>query len=288
MDLTVIPETLVVVGGGVIGLEMASYFNSAGSKVTVVEMLNKIGGPIDDEISDLLRKEYEKKGIMFNLESKVTSFTDKSVIFEKEGKNVEIECEKVLISIGRRPSTKNLGLENIGVETDKRGAIITDRFGCTNVAEVYAAGDVNGISMLAHTAYREAEVCVNNITGKKDIMRYTAIPAVIYTNPEVAMVGETEASAGQKNMDFEAVTISMKYSGRYVAENEGGNGICKALREKSTNRLIGVSLIGNYASELIYGAAMMIESQMTVEDLKELVFPHPTVCEIIREALFAF
>jgi dihydrolipoamide dehydrogenase len=251
-------------------------------------MLNKIGGPIDDEISDLLRKEYEKKGIMFNLESKVTSFTDKSVIFEKEGKNVEIECEKVLISIGRRPSTKNLGLENIGVETDKRGAIITDRFGCTNVAEVYAAGDVNGISMLAHTAYREAEVCVNNITGKKDIMRYTAIPAVIYTNPEVAMVGETEASAGQKNMDFEAVTISMKYSGRYVAENEGGNGICKALREKSTNRLIGVSLIGNYASELIYGAAMMIESQMTVEDLKELVFPHPTVCEIIREALFAF
>ena len=288
LDLTVIPETLVVVGGGVIGLEMASYFNSAGSKVTVVEMLNKIGGPIDDEISDLLRKEYEKKGIMFNLESKVTSFTDKSVIFEKEGKNVEIECEKVLISIGRRPSTKNLGLENIGVETDKRGAVITDRFGRTNVAEVYAAGDVNGISMLAHTAYREAEVCVNNITGKKDIMRYTAIPAVIYTNPEVAMVGETEASARQKNMDFEAVTISMKYSGRYVAENEGGNGICKALREKSTNRLIGVSLIGNYASELIYGAAMMIESQMTVEDLKELVFPHPTVCEIIREALFAF
>jgi dihydrolipoamide dehydrogenase len=119
-------------------------------------------------------------------------------------------------------------------------------------------------------------------------MRYSAIPSVIYTNPEVASVGETEATAKQKNMDFESVTLSMKFSGRYVAENEGGNGICKVLRDKRTNRIIGVSLIGNYASELIYGAAMMIETQMTVEDLKELVFPHPTVCEILREALFAF
>jgi dihydrolipoamide dehydrogenase len=288
LDLTKIPETLVIVGGGVIGLEMASYFNSAGSKVTVVEMLDKIGGPIDDEIAELLRKEYEKKGITFNLGCKVTSFTEKSVIFEKDGKTFETGAEKVLVSIGRKPSTKDLGLENIGVEKDKRGAIITDSMGRTNVAEVYAAGDVNGVSMLAHTAYREAEVCINNITGKKDIMRYSAIPSVIYTNPEVASVGETEATAKQKNMNFESVTLSMKFSGRYVAENEGGNGICKVLRDKSTNRLIGVSLIGNYASELIYGAAMMIETQMTVEDLKELVFPHPTVCEIIREALFSF
>jgi dihydrolipoamide dehydrogenase len=251
-------------------------------------MLDKIGGPIDDEISELLRKEYEKKGVIFNLGSKVTSFTDNSVIFEKDGKSFEILADKTLVSIGRRPATKDLGLENIGVETDKRGAIITDSFGRTNVAEVYAAGDINGMSMLAHTAYREAEVCVNNMTGKKDIMRYNAIPSVIYTNPEVASVGETETTAKQKNMNFESVKLSMKFSGRYVAENEGGNGICKVLREKDTNRLIGVSLIGNYASELIYGAAMMIETQMTVEDIKELVFPHPTVCEIIREALFAF
>lgn len=288
LDLTEIPENLVIVGGGVIGLEMASYYNSVGSTVTVVEMLDKIGGPIDDEISELLRKEYEKKGVIFNLGSKVTSFTENSVIFEKDGKSYEIKADKTLVSIGRRPATKDLGLENIGVETDKRGAIITDSFGRTNVAEVYAAGDINGISMLAHTAYREAEVCVNNMTGKKDIMRYNAIPSVIYTNPEVASVGETEATAKQKNMNFESVKLSMKFSGRYVAENEGGNGICKVLREKDTNRLIGVSLIGNYASELIYGAAMMIETQMTVEDIKELVFPHPTVCEIIREALFAF
>lgn len=288
LDLTQIPKSLVIVGGGVIGLEMASYYNSAGSNVTVVEMLDKIGGPIDEEISDLLKKEYEKKGVTFNLGCKVTAFTDNSVIFEKDNQNVEIKADKVLVSIGRRPETKGLGLENIGVELDKRGAIITDSMGRTNVAQVYAAGDVNGVSMLAHTAYREAEVCVNNILGKKDIMRYSTIPSVIYTNPEVACVGETVASATQKNLDFESVTVSMRFSGRYVAENEGGNGICKVLREKKTNRLIGVSLIGNYASEIIYGAALMIETQMTVEDLKELVFPHPTVCEIIREALFTF
>ena len=288
LDLTQIPKSLVIVGGGVIGLEMASYYNSAGSNVTVVEMLDKIGGPIDEEISDLLKKEYEKKGVTFNLGCKVTAFTDNSVIFEKDNQNVEIKADKVLVSIGRRPETKGLGLENIGVELDKRGAIITDSMGRTNVAQVYAAGDVNGVSMLAHTAYREAEVCVNNILGKKDIMRYYTIPSVIYTNPEVACVGETVASATQKNLDFESVTVSMRFSGRYVAENEGGNGICKVLREKKTNRLIGVSLIGNYASEIIYGAALMIETQMTVEDLKELVFPHPTVCEIIREALFTF
>jgi dihydrolipoamide dehydrogenase len=129
---------------------------------------------------------------------------------------------------------------------------------------------------------------VNNILGKKDNMRYNAIPSVIYTNPEVAMVGETEQTAKEKGLDYECVTVSMKFSGRYVAENEGGNGICKALRDKKTNKLLGISLVGNYASELIYGAGMMIETEMTVSELKEIVFPHPTVCEIIREALFMF
>lgn len=288
LDLTAVPKELVIVGGGVIGLEMASYFNSADSHVTVVEMLNKIGGPLDDEIAELLKKEYEKRGVVFDLGCKVTGFTNDSVLFEKDGQNCSVKADKVLVSIGRRPATKGLGLENIGVETDKKGAIITDKKCSTNVAEVYAAGDINGTLMLAHTAYREAEVCINNILGKKDNMRYNAIPSVIYTNPEVATVGETEQSAKEKGLDYECVTLSMKFSGRYVAENEGGTGICKALRDKKTNRLIGISLVGNYASELIYGAGMMIETEMTVDELKEIVFPHPTVCEIIREALFAF
>jgi dihydrolipoamide dehydrogenase len=140
--------------------------------------------------------------------------------------------------------------------------------------------------MLAHAAYREAEVAINNILGKKDVMRYNAIPSVIYTNPEVGSVGETEESAKAKGLDFEVVNLTMKYSGRYVAENEGGDGICKILMDKKHRNLIGVHMICNYASEIIYGAAMMIETEMRVEDIKELVFPHPTVSEIIREGIF--
>ena len=230
---------------------------------------------------------YKKKGISFQLSSKVVEFTNDSVVYEHDGKTVTVPADRVLVSIGRRPVTQDIGLETIGVETE-RGYIKTDRNGLTNIPNVYAAGDVNGKIMLAHTAYREAEVCVNHMLGKKDVMRYEAIPSVIYTNPEVGSVGETEESAKQKGIDYKVSSITMKYSGRYVAENEGGeaDGICKVLVEKKYNRIIGVHMIGNYASEIIWGAGLIVEAQMTVDDIKELVFPHPTVSEIIREAIF--
>lgn len=287
LDLPAVPASLAIVGGGVIGLEMASYFNSAGSQVTVIEMLDHIAGPTDREISAILMKNYQKKGVRFILGAKVTAVRDGAVVYEAGGQTASVAADKVLLSIGRRPVTEGLGLDRIGVETE-RGRIKSDAHGKTNVPEVYAAGDVNGQSMLAHTAYREAEVCINNILGKKDIMRYHAIPAVIYTNPEVGGVGETEESAREKGIEFETAKLSMMYSGRYMAENEGGDGICKVLIDKKRRTLIGAHLIGNYASEIIYGAGLMIESEMRVNDLKELVFPHPTVCEIIRETIFEF
>lgn len=285
LDIESIPESLVIVGGGVIGLEMASYFNSAGSKVTVIEMLDHIAGDTDREISNILMRNYEKKGIDFKLNAKVTEIGPGKVIYEQEGQRYELEAEKVLISVGRRPNIEGLGLERIGVEAE-RGCIKVDETGLTNVPNVYAAGDVNGYSMLAHTAYREAEICVNNMTGKKDIMRYNAIPSVIYTNPEVACVGETEETAKAKGIDYEVANLSMRYSGRYVAENERGDGICKILIDKEYRKIIGVHMIGNPASEIIYGAALMIEMEMRVEDVQELVFPHPTISEIIREGVF--
>ena len=140
--------------------------------------------------------------------------------------------------------------------------------------------------MLAHTAYRESEVAVNHILGKTDRMRYNAIPAVIYTNPEVACVGETEESAKAKGMDVQVANVTMKFSGRYVAEVDNGDGICKLIVDKKYNRLVGCHMIGSYCSEMIYGAGMMIETEMRIDDIKEIVFPHPTVCEVIREALF--
>ena len=287
LDLVDVPGQLVIVGGGVIGLEMASYYQSAGSQVTIIEMLNHIAGPTDTEISQILQKNYEKKGIKFLLCSKVTKVEQDAVVYEADGQTHKVNADKVLMSIGRRAATEGLGLENIGVEME-RGRVKVDNKCQTNVPGVYAAGDVNGVSMLAHTAYRESEVTINNILGKKDIMRYYAIPSVIYTNPEVASVGETEATATAKGMEFEVAKLPMMYSGRYMAENEGGDGICKILVDKKHRKLIGVHMIGNYSSEIIYGAALMIEMEMRVEDIKELVFPHPTVSEIIRETIFEF
>ncbi len=285
LSIPAIPENLVIVGGGVIGLEMASYFNSVGSKVTVIEMMPKIAGATDAEISNILLKSYQEKGVEFKLGCKVVEVTKDSVKYEQDGKTVSVKADKVLLSIGRRPVTQGIGLENIGVATE-RGAIVTDRYSKTNVAGVYAAGDVNGRMMLAHVAYREAEVAINNILGKKDIMRYDAVPSVIYTNPEVGCVGETEESAKAKGIDVEVANITMNYSGRYVAENEGGKGICKVIVDKKHKRLIGAHMIGNYASEIIFGAGIMIETEMRVDDIKEIIFPHPTVCEILREAIF--
>ncbi|MBE7065929.1 MAG: dihydrolipoyl dehydrogenase [Ruminococcaceae bacterium] len=287
LDLEEVPANLAVIGGGVIGLEMASYFNTAGSKVTVIEMMNKIAGPTDAEISEILLKNYQKKGVTFNLGCKVTGVQPGKVIYEADGKTFEVAADKVLLSIGRRAFTEGLGLETIGVETE-RGKIKTDNKGRTNIAGVYATGDVNGYSMLAHTAYRETEVAINDILGIKDTMRYNAIPSVIYTNPEVAGVGETEETAKNKGIDYEVVKLSMMYSGRYVAENEGGDGIIKVLINKKYRNVIGVHMIGNYSSEIIYGAGMMIETEMPINDIKQLVFPHPSVCEVIREGIFEF
>ena len=285
LQLRELPKELVVIGGGVIGLEMASYFNSVGVKVTVVEMLDHIAGPTDREISSILQKNYMKRGVTFLLGAKVTSVGDGKVCYEKDGKNEELKCDRVLVSIGRRAMSQGIGLENIGVAVE-RGAVVTDECGRTNVPGVWAAGDVNGKSMLAHTAYREGEVAVNNILGKKDRINYASIPAVIYTNPEVASVGETSETVKEKGLDAKVESLTLKYSGRYVAENEGGDGIVKIIVGKEHNNIIGVHMIGSYASEIIYGAAMMVEREMRVDSVKDFVFPHPTVCEVIREAMF--
>lgn len=285
LDLTEIPEKFVIIGGGVIGLEMASYFSSVGSKVTVVEMLDKIAGPTEKEISKILQKAMEKKGVTFDLGCKVTAIEKDGVVFERNGKSEKVLADKILLSIGRRAVTKDIGLENIGVNME-RGAVITDDTMRTNVANVYAAGDVNGKIMLAHTAYREAEVAVNNMLGKKDRMRYNVIPSVIYTHPEAGTVGETEESAKAKGLDVKTVSIPMTYSGRYVAENTDLTGVCKLVVNKATNTLIGAHIIGSYAGEFIVSVSELIDLEVDIENIKKLVFPHPTVCEIVREAVF--
>lgn len=287
LDLKELPQSLVVIGGGVIGMEFASFYNSLGVKVTIVEMLPEILGGLDFEISAMLRDIYAKKGVEFNLNAKVVQIDGNKVVFEKEGKTETIEGDKILISVGRRAVTKGFGLENLNVEMTRTGIKVDEKMR-TNVPGVYAAGDVTGFSLLAHTASREGEVVVNNLTGRIDTMRYNAIPGVVYTNPEVAGVGETEETAKAKGIAYRVAKLPMTFAGRFVAENEGGNGLCKILVGEKHGEVIGVHMLGNPCSEIIYGACMAIEQEMTLEAMQEVVFPHPTVSEIFKEVIFSF
>ena len=278
------PASIAIIGGGVIGMEFAGFFNSLGVDVTVVEMLDEILGNMDKEISAALRDEYTKRGIHFFLQSKVLELKEKELIFEKDGEKQSISAEQILLSVGRKPNIEGLGLEIVAVETF-RGGIKTNEFMQTSVTNIYAAGDVTGFSLLAHTAVREAEVAVNHILGEADRMNYSAIPGVVYTYPEVAGVGETEETLKAKNFNYHIHKLPMTFSGRFVAENEGGTGTCKILAAED-GKILGVHLIGNPSSELITIATLAIEQDLTVSQWKKSVFPHPTVGEILKETLF--
>jgi dihydrolipoamide dehydrogenase len=283
LALKEVPKHLIVLGGGVIGLEMASYFNSVGAKVTVVEMLNKIGGPTDSEMCAQLQEIYTARGVNFLLSTKAVAVDGNKLTIENSNGTSVIEADKILVSVGRRANSAALNLDSIGVFVE-RGAIPTDEEMKTNVPGVFAVGDINGKSMLAHTAYREAEVAVNVIAGEKDRMNYDAIPAVIYTNPELSSVGESEESAKAKGIKVKVVKLPLIFSGRYIAENEGGNGFIKLILDQD-GILLGAGMIGNPSSEIIFGLAIAVERHMTCKDLSKVVFPHPTVGEIFREAV---
>ncbi len=285
LELTDLPKNLVVIGGGVIGLEMAYYFASVGVPVTVIEMMPKIAGATDPEICKVLTDAFQKRGMTFKLSSKVLEVKASSVVYEENGEKKELSCDKVLLSAGRRPATAGIGLETLGLQMD-RAAIVTDRHMCTTVQNVYAVGDCNGKSMLAHTAYREAEVAVNHMLGKPDEMRYDVIPAVIYTDPEVASVGHSKEGAEKLGMNVKEVKLPMSYAGRYLAETNGGKGFIKLVVDTDRDRLVGCHMVGSYASEIIMTATMMVDTELNPQRLKKLVFPHPTVAEIIREAIF--
>ncbi|MBQ3562232.1 MAG: dihydrolipoyl dehydrogenase [Clostridia bacterium] len=285
LDDKELPKELVVIGGGVIGLEMAYYFASVGVKVTVIEMMPKIAGATDPEICKVLTDAFTKRGMEFKLSCKVLEVKKNSVVYEENGEKKELSCDKVLLSAGRKPSTANIGLETLHIDMD-RAAVKTDRHLCTNVSGVYAIGDCNGKLMLAHTAYREAEVAVNHMMGKNDEMRYDVIPSVIYTDPEVASVGLSKEAAEQKGMKVKEVKLPMSYAGRYLAETNGGKGFIKIVVDTDNKRLVGCHMVGSYASEIIMTATMMVDTELTPVRLQKLVFPHPTVAEIIREAIF--
>ena len=253
-----------------------------GVKVKVIEMMPKYSSAMDKEISAMLRAEYTKRGVEFFLETKVIEVTSDSVIVEKDGKTETIEADKILVSVGRKANTA--GLETLGIELLRNGVKVNE-YMQTSHPNVYACGDVTGFSMLAHTAYREAEVAINHLLGHDDRMSYNAIPAVVYTNPEVASVGKTEEELQAADSIYNVVKIPMTYSGRFMAENEGITGLCKLITD-TDDRIIGCQLLGNPASEIIITAGIAIENGFTTEEFKKDIFPHPTVGEVIHESLY--
>lgn len=287
LQLKEAPQSLVIIGGGVIGSEFADFFNAMGTKVSVIEMLPEILTGVDEEIAAFARKEFEKRGVEYYLNAKVTRLNGKEVIFEKDRQEMSLTGDQVLLSVGRKANVSGIGLENIGVEFTSKGIKI-DQHCRTNVPNVYAAGDITGFSLLAHTASREGEVAVNHMLGRKDVMRYDAIPGVVYTHPEIAGVGLTESAAKEKGIDVEVQKLPMAYAGRFVAENEGKDGFCKVIVGKKYREILGIHMVGGACSEMIWGACGIIESQLRVQDVEEIVFPHPTVSEIIRETIFQF
>ena len=283
LALTEPPQSLVVIGGGVIGMEFASFYNSLGIPVTVIEMQPEILGGMDKEVSEMLRGIYAKRGVKFCLQCKVTAVEGNVVHYtDAEGNEQQAEGDKVLMSVGRRAVLKGFGLENIAIEAD-RGIKVNGHMQ-TSMPNVYAAGDVTGFSQLAHTASREAEVAVNHMLGIEDCMEYNAIPGIVYTNPEVSGVGITEEQAANACVEYSLHKLPMTYSGRFVAENEGMTGLCKVL-VSADGKVLGVHMLGNSSSEFICAACMAITNGLSVEQLRRTVFPHPTMSEIIKEGL---
>lgn len=290
---TVLPQSMVIVGGGVIGMEFATLYHELGVQVTVIEAMPTILPNLDQEVVAILLEKYKKSGIQILTDTKVLELQGNRVLTA----NGEYEAEHVLVSVGRRANLQ--GLEALNDLEMHRGGIVVDDFMKTNLPNVYAAGDVTGKIMLAHVASRQAEVAVGRMLKQIPVQRiaYNAIPSVVYTNPEIASVGMTEREVSQFYQDMEGKSaeevqdmyevhkLPMTYSGRFVAENEGETGLCKMIVDKRNQTVLGVHLIGNPCSEFISAASFAVRMGYTVSEMQQVVFPHPTVSEILKEVL---
>ncbi len=288
LDLEKVPASLTVIGGGVIGMEFAGLFSSLGTKVQVIEMLDEVIPFMDKQQAPILRK--AMKGVDFFLGCKVESvFNNTITLRDAQGEKKQLSSEVVLLAVGRKPNLEGLGLEEAGIAYGPQG-IEVDPFVRTNVPGVYAVGDVTGKSLLAHSASRMGEVAVSAMfdqPGKAQRMRYKAVPWVVYTNPEAAGLGMTETEAQNQGYETASVSLPLQMSGRFLAEQgPTAPGTCKVVADKKTGLILGVHMVGAGVGEIIWGAATFIEAELTVHEAREIIFPHPTVAEVIRDTLW--
>lgn len=294
-----LPESIIIIGGGVIGMEFATLYMELGVKVTVIEAMPRILPNFDEEMVAMLQQRYAKQGVTFLTDTRVHEIKEDKVFFSEANTTTGgmLRADRILVCVGRRPNLT--GLEALTtLEFDRRGIKVND-FMQTNLPNVYAAGDVTGKLMLAHVASRQAEVAVGRMLKQIPLQRiaYNAIPSVVYSNPEIASVGLSESEACQFFMEMEGKTaeqvadkyqvhkLPMTFSGRFMAENEGENGLAKMIIDSRTNTVLGVQLYGNPCSEFIAAAAFAVRMGYTLPEFQQVVFPHPTASEILKDLL---
>jgi len=293
LELSKVPGKMVVIGGGIIGLEMGSVWSRLGAEVTVVEFLGNIGGAgIDDEIAKTFQKTLSKQGIKFKLNTKVTGAdkTDGKVFVKteaaKNGKEETLEADVVLVSVGRRPFTKGLGLENIGLEVDNRGRIMIDDQFNTSIPGIKCIGDVTFGPMLAHKAEEEGIAAVEYIKSGHGHVNYNAIPSVVYTHPEVAWVGKTEQDLKKEGVEYKIGKFPFVANSR-AKTNQDTEGFVKIIAEKESDKILGVHIIGPNAGEMISEAVLAVEYGASSEDIARTTHAHPTLSEAFKEAAMA-
>ncbi|MCF7925308.1 MAG: dihydrolipoyl dehydrogenase [Candidatus Izimaplasma sp.] len=280
LELEKLPKTLTVIGGGVIGVEFATLYSNLGTKVTVIEMEDRILTPIDDEVRDKYMSLFLNDNIELHLNSKVTQVTDTEVVYEKDGETHSVEAEKILVSIGTRPNMK--GLEALDLEMTHNGVKTNHKLE-TNIQDVYAIGDMNGIAMLAHVASKEGIVAVENIIGETTHIDYLKVPSGIYGFPEIAYVGMTEQQAKEKNIDYMTSVFPLSANGKALAEGESG-GLIKLIADKKYNELIGMHILSPNATDMISEGVIALELESTADEIAASIHPHPTLSESIMEA----
>ncbi|MCI8991960.1 MAG: dihydrolipoyl dehydrogenase [Eubacterium sp.] len=285
LDLDALPESVAIIGGGVIGIEFAHVFSHLGAKVTVLELMDHILPMVDEEVSEMVKKRMEKNGVTFYNGAKVQKVKDNSVVYEYEGEQQSVEAQTVLMAVGRVANTDGLNAEGIGLEFEK-SAIKTNEYMQTNIPNIYAIGDVNGKAMLAHTASHEGFVAVENICGGAHAMDYSQIPSCIYLDPEVACIGMTEKQAKEKGYEVKVGKFNMMANGKSLVEGDT-DGVVKVILDKEYGEILGVHMYGKHVTDMIAEISVAMHTEATAEEVIGAIHPHPTVSESVAEAFMA-
>ena len=286
LNLKELQESICVIGGGVIGLEMACYLRKFGVEVTILEYTPNILPNFDEDISKRLKQMLTRQGIRIETSARVTAIDEEGFVsFEKKGQKYEVVCDKVLMAVGRKPNTEGLNLDALRISYDKKGIKVNDNMQ-TSVANLYAIGDVNGHMMLAHVATFQGYRALNHIMGKKDQIRFDLVPSAVFTTPEVASVGLTEARCDDEELDYRAVKVPYCSIGKAVAMGET-DGFCKLIIDSENNTILGCHIMGSHASDLIQEVVTMMNLGVTLDRAKDIIHAHPTLSEIIQTAINA-